>query len=371
MKHPFINFDSSREAARKVLPRLVFDFMDGASGEENGLKRNRQAFHDTLLMPRVLRDPNQANIQARFLGKIYGRPFGCAPMGLCNLAGPLTDRMLAQAAAQYKFPVGVSAASSTRLESYIEQAEGFAWFQLYVTGDMALADSLIARAEAAGYENLLLTVDVPRLARRPRDTRNGFRTPFRLNARHALDFAFHPHWTLRTIVAGIPQMANYDQQKPGGYDRNAPRRGADWTYLRRLRERWPHKLIVKGVLSPEDAAEIRTIGADAIYVSNHGGRQLDAAPATLTALQSIRQSVGTDYPLILDGGVRQGEDIAKALAQGADFIMMGRPFLYAAAADPRHGIASLVTGISDDLDIAMAQLGVEQLSDLGPHCIAC
>ena len=370
MKKLFIDFDQSREVARKVLPRLVFDFMDGAAGEENGLKRNRQAFRDTRLMPRVLRDPNQAKIQTSFLGQTYGRPFGCAPMGLCNLAGPNSDKMLAQAAARYKFPVGVSAASSTRLETYIEQAQGFAWFQLYVTGDTTLADALIARAEAAGYKNLLLTVDVPRLARRPRDTRNGFQTPFRLNVRHAVDFAMHPSWTLRTMVAGIPKMENYDQQKPGGYDRNAPRRGADWAYLRRLRDRWPHKLIVKGVLSPDDALEIRTIGADSVYVSNHGGRQLDAAPATLPALHSIREKVGPDYPLILDGGVRQGEDIAKALAHGADFIMMGRPFLYAAAADNRHGVGAMVDGISNDLEIAMAQLGVEQLSELGLNCIA-
>lgn len=370
MKQPFINFDSSREAARKALPRLVFDFMDGAAGEESSLKRNRHAFREALLMPRVLRDPHPANIETLFLGQTYARPFGCAPMGLCNLAGPHTDKTLAKAAALHRFPVGVSAASSTRLEHYIEQAEGFAWFQLYVTGDMALADSLIARAEAAGYQNLLLTVDVPRLARRPRDTRNGFQTPFRLTARHAIDFARHPLWTARTLMAGIPKMANYDLQKPGGYDRNAPRRGADWSYLQRLRDRWPRKLIVKGVLSPEDATQIQTIGADAIYVSNHGGRQLDAAPATLTALKAIRESVGQSYPLILDGGVRQGEDIAKALAQGAHFVMMGRPFLFAAAANNHHGVEALVNGLSSDLEIAFAQLGVEQISEIGPTCLA-
>ena len=370
MKPLYIDFNASRTRAQKNLPRLVFDFMDGGAGDENGLQRNRQAFRETLLMPHVLRDPNQAKIETVFLNKNYLRPFGCAPMGLCNLAGPRTDQHLAEAAARYKFPVTVSAASSTSLERYIEQAEGYAWFQLYVTGDMALAESLLERAEAAGYEHLVLTVDVPRLARRPRDTKNGFQTPFKLNFKHALDFARHPLWTLQTVLSGVPKMANYDIKKSGGYDRNAPRRGADWSYLERLRDRWKKNLIIKGVTASDDAERIKDMGVDAIYVSNHGGRQLDSAPSTLKALKKIREAVGPDYPLILDGGVRQGEDLVKALAQGAHFVMMGRPFLFAAAADTKHGISAMVDAFSSDFEIALAQLGIEHLNEIGRHCFA-
>lgn len=370
MTSPFINFEAARAAARKALPRLVFDFMDGGAGEEQGLSRNRAAFRDTLLMPRVLRDPNQAKLETHFLGKIYARPFGCAPMGLCNLAGPRTDQNLAKAAACYGFPIGVSAASSTPLETYIEQAEGHAWFQLYVTGDTTLANSLIDRAEAAEYDTLLLTVDVPRLARRPRDTRNGFQTPFRLTPRHAIDFATHPRWTLQTLLSGIPQMANYQTHKSSGYDRNAPRRGADWTYIERLRNRWKRNLVIKGVVSSDDALRLQSLGVDAVYISNHGGRQLDSAPATLSSLSTIRAAVGPTYPLIIDGGVRQGEDIVKALAQGANFVMMGRPFLFAAAANTKDGVAAFVDAISSDLEIALAQLGIDDVATIDRQCLA-
>ena len=370
MKPLFVDFNAARAKAQKKLPRLVFDFIDGGAGEENGLGRNRQAFREALLMPHVLRDPDQAHIETAFLKKTYARPFGCAPMGLCNLAGPQTDQKLCEAAAHYQYPVCVSAASSTRLETYIEQAEGYAWFQLYVTGDMTLANSLIDRAEAAGYEQLVLTVDVPRLARRPRDTQNGFQTPFKLNVKHAIDFAGHPFWTLQTLLSGVPKMANYELLKAGGYDRNAPRRGADWSYLELLRDRWKKNLIVKGVMSADDAERIKTLGADAIYVSNHGGRQLDSAPATFKALKAIRKALGPDYPLILDGGVRQGEDLVKAMAQGANFVMMGRPFLFASAADNQHGISSMVQALSSDFEIALAQLGIEHLEDIGRHCFA-
>ena len=370
MKPKFVDFETARQKAQKKLPRLVFDFIDGGAGNENGLQRNLQAFNNTLLMPHVLRDPNTAKIETVFLKKHYARPFGCAPMGLCNLAGPQTDQNLAQAAARYKFPVCVSAASSTSLEHYIEKAQGYAWFQLYVTGDMALAETLIERAKAAGYENLILTVDVPRLARRPRDTRNGFQTPFKMTLKHAIDFARHPVWTFQNVLSGIPKMANYESIKSGGYDRNAPRRGADWSYLERLRERWKKNLIIKGVMSSDDAIKIKNLGADAIYVSNHGGRQLDSAPSTFKALKAIREIVGSDYPLILDGGLRQGEDLVKAMAQGAHFAMMGRPFLYASAAGNNGGVAAMAQAFSNDFEIALAQLGVENLNELGPHCFA-
>lgn len=235
-----------QRAARRRLPRLIFDFIDGAAGEEAALRRNEAAFRELPLMPRVLVDPPQADLSIEFLGRSLGLPFGCAPMGMCDLAGPGTDTALARAAARWRFPLCISTASSTPLERLAKLSEGHAWFQLYVTGSIEAALSLVDRAEGAGIDTLVLTVDVPRLGKRPRDLRNGFRTPLRWQARHLLDFALHPRWSLGTLRAGVPRMANYSGASAGGYDRSAARRGADWEFLQRLRQRWRRTLVVKG-----------------------------------------------------------------------------------------------------------------------------
>jgi L-lactate dehydrogenase (cytochrome) len=359
-----------RSAARRRLPRLIFDFIDGAAGEEAALHRNESAFRDLPLMPRVLVDPREADLTSNVLGQPLGLPFGCAPMGMCDLAGPGTDAALARAAARWRFPLCISTASSTPLERLAEMSEGHAWFQLYVTGSIEAALSLVDRAEAAGIGTLVLTVDVPRLGKRPRDLRNGFRTPLRWQARHLLDFALHPRWSLGTLRAGVPRMANYSGASAGGYDRTAARRGADWEFLQRLRQRWRRTLVVKGVVCPDDAMRIRELGADAVYVSNHGGRQMDAAPATLQALRAIRDAVGPDYPLVLDGGLRSGEDIVKARACGADLVMLGRPWLYASASAGAPGVQALVQALREDMGIALAQLGCSAWREVGPQVLA-
>lgn len=363
-------FSDWQHDARRRLPRLIFDFIDGAAGEESGLKRNEGAFADVQLMPRVLVDPPEADLAPSFLRQAMALPFGCAPMGMCDLAGPGTDLALAQAAARWRFPLCVSTASSTPLERMAEWSDGHVWFQLYVTGSIESALSLVDRAEAAGIDTLVLTVDVPRLGKRPRDLRNGFRTPLRWQARHLLDFAMHPRWSLGTLAAGVPRMANFSGPAAGGYDRTAARRGADWGFLQRLRERWRRTLVIKGVLCPTDALRVRDLGADAVYVSNHGGRQLDAAPATLHALRAIRAALGPDYPLVLDGGLRSGEDIVKARACGADLVMLGRPWLYASASAGASGVQALTQGLREDVSIALAQLGCASWREVGPQALA-
>lgn len=368
---PLPLYEDLRRAARRRLPRLIFDFMDGAAGTESAMARNAQAFDRATLMPRVLIDPPPADLSARLPdGSTAALPFGCAPMGMCNLAGPASDEAMARAAAHHRFPVCVSTASSTPLERMAELSQGQAWFQLYVTGSVEAAEQLADRAYACGYRNLVLTVDVPRLGKRPRDLRNGFRTPLRWQARHVLDFALHPRWSLSTLVAGIPTMANFSGPSTGGYDRTAARRGADWDFLERLRQRWRASLIVKGVMCPEDAMRIRDLGADAIYLSNHGGRQLDSAPATLEALPAVRAALGPGVHLIMDGGVRSGEDVIKARALGADFVMMGRPFLYACAAGGAAALQTFIAGFADDIGIAMAQVGLSGLSQIDGRVLA-
>ena len=362
---PIHTSDEARALARRRLPRLVFDYIDGAAGKERAAARNLEALDARQLMPRVLAPAEQCSLGQTFLGQTFGLPFGIAPMGMCNLAWPGADQLLAAEAMRRAMPHSVSTAASSTLEAMAKQAGALAWFQLYVTGTLEAAWGLVDRAKAAGYEVLILTVDVPRVAPRPRDVRNGFTMPFHIGPRQFMDFALHPHWSLASLIHGMPGPANFDNAPGGkGFDRHASRAGANWVFLDELRRRWDGQLIVKGVLSPDDAKRIQAAGADAIYVSNHGGRQLDSAPPAITALARVRAAVGPDFPLVFDSGVRTGEDILKAMACGADLVMLGRPLLYALGADGARGLASLLDALVTELGVAMAQLGLANVADI-------
>jgi isopentenyl diphosphate isomerase/L-lactate dehydrogenase-like FMN-dependent dehydrogenase len=266
-------------------------------------------------------------------------------------------------------PLGVSTAASTALEAMFKASGGQAWFQLYVSGAAAQGLALAQRAADVGYDTLVLTVDVPKVAPRPRDVRNGFQMPFRMGPRQFMDFALHPRWSLSTLWAGAPRPANFDPQQ-GGFDRHASRAGANWAFLDQLRGQWQGRLMVKGVMHPDDAERIASMGVDAIYVSNHGGRQLDAAPSAISALYQIRQRLGPNFPLVFDSGVRTGEDLVKALACGAHLVMLGRPVLYALAAGGEGGLHQWLAALREELVVALFQLGVSGVQALGPQNLA-
>jgi L-lactate dehydrogenase (cytochrome) len=282
-------------------------------------------------------------------------------MGMCNLSAPDADLMLARLAAKYKVPHGVSTVASTPLEKIIDVAQGHAWFQLYFTGDGTGMFKLVERAKAAGYGTLVLTVDVPEVGRRPRELRHGFTMPFKIGPRQFVDFALHPRWSLTQLAAGKPQMANFEME---GYDfdRTESRARATWDTLARLRDMWPGKLVVKGVLDVEDAADLKKAGVDGIQVSSHGARQLESAPTPIEMLAQIRAEVGPDYPLFFDSGVRSGEDVMRALQQGADFVFLGRILQFAIAAGGEAGLHRLWDILSDEMSIAMAQTGQAALA---------
>jgi L-lactate dehydrogenase (cytochrome) len=350
---------------------MMFDFIDGAAGTEAGARLNRAALERIRLQPRVLIDVEGRSLATRLLGQEMGLPFGIAPMGMCALSWPGADAAMAAEASARGMPVGVSAAASAALEDMQRRAGGRAWFQLYVGAAEAAAMALVDRAAAAGYEVLILTADVPQVARRVRELRNGFQVPFRMGPRQFWDFATHPRWSLATLAAGVPRQMNYDAGKPGGgFTRDRGRGGIDWAFLDRLRARWQGKLVVKGVLAPEDALRIRKSGADAVYVSNHGARQLDSAPPAIEALARIRAALGPDCPLIFDSGIRSGEDIVRALAVGADFVMLGRPMLYALGAGGRRGLATLIDILAEEVSTAVAQVGVRSVAAIGPQVLA-
>ncbi len=346
----------------------MFDFIDGAAGLETAADGNRQALSALRLMPRVLAGASGSSLETPLLGTTFGLPFGIAPMGMCNLAWPGADQMLATLARSRRIPLGVSTASSTPLETLFARSGGMAWFQLYVTGSPDDALDLVSRAATAGYRHLILTVDVPKVAARPRDQRNGFATPFRMRPSQFMDFACHPAWSLSTLLAGVPCTANFDGV--AAFNRHASRGGANWDFLTRLRAHWRGQLIVKGVLHPDDARRIQGAGADAIYVSNHGGRQLDAAPSAIGRLRAIRAAVGPDFPLIFDSGVRSGEDVVKALACGANFVMLGRAALYAIGAGGERALEALIDGFAEGVSTCLAQVGRDRPQDVAAACLA-
>ncbi|MFK7870104.1 MAG: alpha-hydroxy acid oxidase [Roseobacter sp.] len=354
--------EDARRLAKRRLPWMVFDYIDGAAGAETGVTRHRAALYAICLRTRVLRNVSDRSLAASLFGEATERPFGIAPMGMCNLSGPGADLMLARLAARYKVPHGVSTVASTPLEEIIEAADGHAWFQLYFSGDGTGTFKLAERAQDAGYKTLILTADVPEVGRRPRELRHGFRMPFRIGPSQFFDFAMHPQWSLNALLRGKPDMANF--KMPGySFDRTESRALADWDTLARLRDLWRGNLVLKGVLDPEDAMLAQKAGVDAIYVSSHGARQLESAPAPITALQAIRKAVGPELPLFFDSGVRTGEDVLKALALGADFVFFGRVLQFAIAAGGEAGLQQLWSVLSDELSIAMAQTGLTRLDD--------
>ncbi|MCJ8308101.1 MAG: alpha-hydroxy-acid oxidizing protein [Rhizobiaceae bacterium] len=367
---PLQDAEDARRRARRRQPRLIFDFVDGATGQEIAARENCAALQAVKLQSRVLINVEDLSLETDFLGQSFGRPFGIAPMGMCDLSWPGADAAFSKQAVQRDLPHCVSTASSTPLETCFERTAGRAWFQLYAGTDAAQTDEMIDRAERAGYQNLIFTVDTPRLSRRNRDLKNGFQVPFRLGPKQIIDFALHPRWSISTLMVGPPKPMNYQTSKLGkSFQRGDSRGGVDWRFLEQLRKRWNGNLIVKGVMSGADARRIKSAGADAIYVSNHGGRQLDSAPAAITALPKIRKVVGRSYPLIFDSGLRSGDDIVRALALGADFVMLGRPLLYALGAGGPRGLSSFLDYLEEDVKAVMAQIGVTKISQINAKAL--
>ncbi|WP_371169602.1 alpha-hydroxy acid oxidase [Aliiroseovarius sp. 2305UL8-7] len=354
--------------ARRRLPWMVFDYIDGTAGNGCGDARNRKALDDVCLRPRILRDVSQRMLDVPLFGSAAKRPFGISPMGMCNLSGPGADMMLARLAARYDVPLGISTVSSTPMEALISEANGNAWFQLYFSGDGEGSFKLVERAKSAGFDTLVLTVDVPIVGRRPRELRHGFTMPFRIGPRQFVDFALHPEWSLRTLFNGRPEMANFEMEG-FEFDRKETRARADWDTLKRLRDSWDGNLVIKGVVDVEDAVRLKKAGVDAIQVSSHGARQLESAPAPITALAEIRAALGDGFTLLYDSGLRSGEDVLKAYAAGANFTMLGRILQFAIAAAGEEGLHRLWDVLTEELSNSMAQVGRCDLTGEGLYKI--
>lgn len=358
-----------RQLARRRLPRTVFDFIDGGAEDELTLADNRRAFERVKLTPRILTDVSAPVIQTEIAGTQVKAPIVVAPMGSCMLAWPQADIAIARAAAAHGIPYTLSTMSTTSIERMADAVQGELWFQLYVLKDHAFNDQLIERAAAAGYGTLVVAVDLQSGGKRERDLRNGVSIPIRMTLRHILEGITHPHWSWKLLQGGFPDFENVR-----GYMGNtnadltiSARVGEsldssfDWDGLARLRERWKGKLMVKGVLHPMDAQRAVSTGVDGLWVSNHGGRQLDGAVASADALPGVAAVVGHKVPLIIDSGVRRGVDILKARAMGAQAVAVGRSVLYGAAVGGEAGAYRALDILIQELRLAMKLAGIPSL----------
>ena len=358
-----------RRLAQRRLPRAVFDFFDGGAEDEITLRDNIDAFRRTRLMPSVLHDVSRIDCSTTLLGMQCALPIAIAPTGAAGFGRRGSDIDIARAAAAAGIPYTLSSTATASIEQIAEAAPGRLWFQAYILRNKPFLQSLIDRAYAADYEALVITVDLPVGGKRERDFRNDFSIPFRFTLKNLLDFSTRPAWAIDMLWKGLPVMENLV-----GLDTQATSAAAiassvgrnydpafDWEALQAIRDRWPRKLIIKGILNPRDAERAVQLGCDAIIVSNHGGRQLDGAPATFDALPAIVRAVDGRIPVMLDGGIRRGSDIVKALAAGAQGVLVGRATLFGAAAAGEAGAARALTILADELKRTMQLCGTTDI----------
>ena len=364
------SIDDLRLRARRRIPRFAFDLVDGGAENERNLRRNIEAFEEIELTPRYMVDVSDIDTRATLFGQTYGSPFGMAPIGMLNAFWPDADLTLARLCKRRNIPYVASSAASTKLEALAKAADGNGWFQLYVSSDPDVTEGLIARAETAGYTTLVVTADVPAAGKRDRDIRNQLAVPFRITPEVFAGLIAHPRWSLETLMHGKPTIANYADLLQGAtsyadVQKTLITPNFTWDDLKRLRARWKGKLLVKGILHPQDAATCADLGCDGIVVSNHGGRQVAFGPPTIEALPAIAEAVGGRMTLILDSGIRRGADILRAKALGANFALSGRAFAYGVGAGGRAGAARAFEILHLELIRALGQLGVPSYAAVG------
>lgn len=373
------NIADLREKARRRLPLGIWEYVERGVEDECGLARNRAGFDTITFRPRVLRNVEQVDASTSILGTPSAFPLAVAPTGAAGLLWYQGDLALARAAARAGVPFTICSASTMDIEE-IARAGGDLWFQLYMWADRALSHDVIDRAAGLGCSALLVTLDLPVPPNREYLHRNGFGTPFRLNARNTLDVLAHPRWLLGTMAryavnGGIPSQANLPDRlrnkvtqsaHPGAHFKQD---NLDWDEVARLRERWPGKFVLKGILRADDAERAAAMGADAIVVSNHGGRGLDCAVASIDALPTIVEAVGRRVEIVLDSGVRRGSDVVKAVAMGASGVLAGRAALYGLAAAGEDGVVRALELLKAETSRTMAMLGARNVSEIGPDVL--
>jgi (S)-mandelate dehydrogenase len=369
-----INYDDLRRLARRRLPRIAFDFLEGGVDDEEGLRRNELAFRRCRLVPKYMVDTTTCDQSTSLFGRTYASPFGIAPTGGAALFRPGADLMLACAARDANVPFIISGASTATMEDIKAVAPDHSWYQVYLARDRKITDDMIARAKALGLSTLVLTVDLPASVRRERDLRNGFSRPMRPSWSARFEALRHPSWLLDYYTKPGLSAANWAKYaRPGAtaeevldFLSSQFHIPTTWADVEHVRDIWPRRFVVKGIMHPDDARQSAALGVDGIIVSNHGGRQLDRAPSPLEVLPLIRDAVGDRVALLFDSGIRRGSDIVTALCLGAKFAFVGRWALYGVTAGGEAGARHAVGMIRTEVRTIMAQLGAPNVTALGP-----
>lgn len=372
LEQRFPSIASMERVVRRRIPRFAADYMLGGVGQEVGLARNRSALNAITFEPRYIIDAIEPAVGVKVLGREYAAPFGVAPIGLSGIVWPLAAEHMARAAAAHRVPFILSTYATSSLERIAEIAGEYAWLQLYVPNDAQILESMLSRAESAGYPVLIVTVDVPTHTRRERDIASGLSVPPRFNLNTLLQIVARPRWALEMLATGVPRFRNMTQYLPPGASLDVQSKFlSELTHgqigpelLARIRDRWKGRLLVKGILRAEDARKCRELGMDGVIVSNHGARQLDAARSSVELVGEIRAAIGPEMLMVADGGIRSGLDIARLMASGADFVLLARAFACAAAAVGARGPDHAMNILEAELLQILGQLGCESLDRL-------
>lgn len=370
-----VNIEELRAIARRRLPRFVFEYVDGGAEDELSLAHNRGAFARMRFRPRTLVDVARRDSSTELLGGPASMPAVVGPTGLNGLTWRDGDLALARAAVKAGLPFAMSTVSMSFVEDIAREAPGRLWLQAYVFAERAITEGIMRRAGDAGFECVVLTSDFPVAGKRERDLRTGLLPQQRFTPATKLDMLMHPRW-LASVATRRPRFVNVERELGPGRDVNAfvghgmfdP--SFCWDDLRRFRDAWPRKLLLKGVLRADDAERALAAGIDGLVLSNHGGRQLDGAISGLDALAEVARATGGKLPLLVDGGVRRGSDIAKAVALGAEGVLLGRAPVYGLAAGGEDGVSHALAILADEFDRTLALTGCAGVADLSPDLIA-
>lgn len=358
-----------RARAKQRIPHFVFEYLDSATGREDQHQRNQDGLSDIQFWPAVLEGEPAIDLSTEFLGREYPLPFGCAPVGMSGIMWPGAEKILSRACSKAGIPYCMSTVATVVPEKLSSRIGDQGWFQLYMPKDLEIRADMMRRAKEAGFHSLILTVDVPLESRRERQRRANLTIPPKINVAMLWSMMMHPTWTLGTLSEGIPSLKlceDYAKDMDAtsvAHAGHVIRGNPTWDDIVWIRERWDGPLLVKGIQKPEDAKRLVELGVDAIWVSNHSGRQFDGGPSSISCLPAIRDAV-PNTPIVFDSGVTGGLDIMRALALGADFVMLGRAFHYAVGALADRGPAHLINILKQDMESCMGQIGAQNLADL-------